>query len=56
MLGIEDPFVWLAYILSIGSAVMCGVYGVIAWNRGDDSVAAEDIQWAVHENIADQQD
>jgi hypothetical protein len=50
MLGIDDPLVWLAYVLSIGSALMCGVYGVIAWNRGDDSVGAEDIQWAVHEN------
>ncbi len=56
MLGIDDPWVALAYILSIASALMCGIYGLIAWNRGDDSVAAEDIQWAAREVQADRQD
>lgn len=49
MLGIEDPFVWLAYVLSGASALLCGVYGVLNWNRGDDSTAAEDVQWAAQE-------
>jgi heme exporter protein D len=49
MLGIDDPFVWLAYVLSLGSTLLCAVWGVINWNRGDDSVAAEDVQWAARE-------
>ena len=53
MLGIEDPLVWLAYVLSVAAAFMCGVYGVISWNRGDASIAAEDIQWAVRETETD---
>ncbi len=49
MLGIDDPFVWLAYVLSIGSTLLCFVWGVFNWNRGDDSVAVEDVQWAARE-------
>jgi hypothetical protein len=56
MLGIEDRWVFLAYILSIGSAVLCVIYGLIAWNRGDDSVAPEDAQWAAHDKPADEAD
>ena len=46
MLGIEDVFVWLAYCLSVASAVLCVVYSWLNWNRGDDSVRVEDIRWA----------
>ncbi|HOA72501.1 MAG TPA: hypothetical protein PL151_08480 [Phycisphaerae bacterium] len=56
MLGIEDPFVWLAYVLSAVSTLLCVVYGIVNWNRGDDSVAAEDIEWAAHEAEARQSD
>ncbi len=45
MFGIEDPQVWLAYLLCILSAVLCVVYGVINWNRGDETVYAEDKKW-----------
>lgn len=35
MLGIPDASVLLAIILCIGSAVLCVVYGVVNWNRGN---------------------
>jgi hypothetical protein len=56
MLGIDDPFVWLAYVLSLGSTLLCGVWGALNWNRGDDSVAIEDMQWAAHEAKVEQED
>lgn len=55
MLGIDDPFVWSAYVLSAASALLCGIWGVVNWNRGDDSVAAEDIQWAASETQAERE-
>jgi len=36
-------------VLSIGSAILCVVYGFLCWNRGDDSVQTEDMRWAAHE-------
>jgi hypothetical protein len=37
MFGIPDAGVWSAYLLCILSALACVVYGLINWNRGDDS-------------------
>ena len=48
-LGIEDFWVFLAYLLSILSAVICMVYGVLTWNRGDEPVMPEDLTWAQEE-------
>lgn len=36
MFGLPDPSIWLAYLLCIGSTVLCVVYGVLNWNRDDD--------------------
>ena len=49
MLGLEDPMIWLAYVLCILSALLCVVYGAINWNRGDESVTEEDLDWAREE-------
>ncbi len=48
-LGIQDGFVLAAYLLCILSSLLCVVYGVIMWNRGDEPVESEDITWAAHE-------
>ncbi len=51
MLGIEDKWVAAAYILCIASTVLCVVYGLATWNRGQekDEQVAEDIRWAEEE-------
>ena len=49
MLGIDDPMVWLAYILCLGSTLLCAVYGLANWNKGDDQIAPEDVTWATRE-------
>ena len=43
MLGIEDIWVWLAYLLCILSTILCIVYGGICWNRGDEAVQPVDM-------------
>lgn len=35
MLGIDDPQIWLAYLLCIVSALGCIIYGIIHWNHKD---------------------
>ena len=49
MLGIQDPGVWLAYLLCILSVILCVGYGVLNWNKGDESVRPEDVKWAKDE-------
>ena len=36
MLGIPDPRIWIAYLLAIGLALACIVYGLLNWNKGGE--------------------
>jgi len=36
MLGISDPYILLAYLMSISLAIICVGYGIINWNKGDE--------------------
>jgi hypothetical protein len=47
--GIQDPVVAGACLLALLGAVVCAVYGVVNWNRGDEPVKPEDVQWAKEE-------
>jgi hypothetical protein len=55
MLGIEDNWVALAYILCILSALLCVVYGAINWNKGTERVDNEDIRWAQEEKKVEEE-
>ena len=49
MLGIEDKYVMLVYILCIASTLLCVVYGLLMRNRGDEEIRREDVQWVEEE-------
>lgn len=55
MLGIDDPWVVLAYVLCFLSTAACVMYGWRNWNRGDESVRADDVRWAQHEDKIEEQ-
>ncbi len=55
MFGIEDKYVSLAYLLCIFSTVLCVLYGLINWNRGDDSIRQEDITWETEEKKVEEE-
>jgi hypothetical protein len=50
MFGIDDPMVWMAYLLCLAATAACIVYGVRNWNRGDDELDSDDKSWAKHEH------
>ncbi len=35
MLGLPDIWILLAYVFSIGGALLCVIYGLINWNKGN---------------------
>lgn len=53
MLGIEDPLVVAACLLSILSTLVCVIYSVLSWNRGDEAAREDDIRWAREEKRRD---
>ena len=40
MLGLADAGVTAAFLFSIGSALLCVVYGLVHWNHGDAPLPA----------------
>ncbi len=50
MLGIEDKYVSAAYLLCVGSTLLCVIYGFLNWNQGDEPAVQEDIRWAAEED------
>lgn len=48
-LGIPSTGVWLAYVLSIASTLLCVFYGLFNWNKGAEAVKKEDLDWAKEE-------
>jgi hypothetical protein len=50
MLGIEGGWVAAAYALCLLSAVICILYGLVNWNKGDEEAPKpEDVSWAREE-------
>jgi hypothetical protein len=42
MLGIQDPWVWLGYVLSILSALLCVFWGILKWNWDEPAEEPKD--------------
>ncbi len=49
MLGIDDPYVLLGYLLCIAAVLLCVIYGLVNWNRGAEDTDADDVRWAAEE-------
>jgi len=48
MLGIDDPGIFLGYLLSILGLIACVVYGALNWNKGMETNIDEiqkDLDW-----------
>ncbi|MDD5455929.1 MAG: hypothetical protein PHV30_02715 [Candidatus Margulisbacteria bacterium] len=41
MLGLKDPVIFWAYLLTILSALLCVIYGILNWNKGAENEGKE---------------
>ena len=55
MMGIESTTVWLAYLLSIVSALGCVIYGLVSWNKGASEIKEEDRVWLEEEKTIEEE-
>jgi len=53
--GIDDHWIWSAYLPCILSAIFCVIYGMINWDRGDEKVYPEDVEWVRDEEKAEEE-
>ena len=59
VLGINDPWVWSAYILTILSMLFCVVYGIINWNKGgedEEYQIKEEMEWHKKEKTMEEEE
>ena len=51
MLGLHDPWIIGGYLLCILSTLLCVIYGIINWNKGEEEqIKEEDKKWAEEED------
>jgi len=55
MFGINDPGVWMAYLLCILSTLFCVVYGIANWNKGSQEINPEDVTWVKDEKQVEEE-
>ncbi len=42
MLGLQDGWIVAAYMLSILATLLCVVYGLLNWNKGDEEITGKE--------------
>lgn len=56
LLGIQDPWVWLAYLLCILSTLLCVIWGLVMRNREEPEEPLEEVkQWAEEEDQVEEE-
>mgnify|MGYP001300195722 CR=1 FL=1 len=55
MLGFGDGWIAFVYLATIAAAVLCIVYGIIHWNRGDTKLSKTDREWAEEEKTIEKE-
>lgn len=56
LLGIQDPWVWLTYLLCILSALLCVIWGLVMRNREEPEEPLEEVkQWAQEEDQVEEE-
>lgn len=48
MLGIDDPGIYMGYIFAILGLMACVIYGIMNWNKGEETDIEEiqkDLEW-----------
>lgn len=54
MFGFGDVWVFLGYLLTIGSMLLCVVYGIRNWNRNRENIQEEireEAVWEEHDPV-----
>lgn len=56
VLGIEDTWVWMAYVLCLAATALCVIYALVMRNRQEREAATPaDQTWAAHERQVEEE-
>jgi len=55
VIGIPDPGIWLAYLLSLAATVLCVVYAFVRGRKVDSAPTPVDAAWAHQEDKVEEE-
>jgi hypothetical protein len=56
VLGINDPWIWMAYVLCLAATAFCVIFALVMRNRGgEDPVRKADRTWVENEKKVEEQ-
>ena len=55
VIGIPDPWIWLAYLLCLASTVLCVIYAAVRGRRQESEPTQADVAWAKREKEAEEE-
>ena len=57
VLGIPDPWIWMAYLLCLAATVLCVVHAVVAGRKAAEAdPTPADAAWVKHEKEAQEEE
>ena len=56
VLGIPDPWIWMAYLLCLAATALCVVYGFVKGRNGEADATPADRVWAAREKEVEEED
>lgn len=55
LLGIQNTGILIPYLLCIASMLLCVVYGLANWGKGEEEVQPEDVKWVAEEKKVEEE-
>ncbi len=56
VLGIPDPWIWLAYLLCLAATALCVIYAALHPHKPEFEPTPQDVAWVAHDKEVDEED
>ena len=56
VLGIPDPWIWMAYLLCLAATVLCVISAFVRGRQADEPPSPVDATWAEREKQVEEED
>ena len=55
VIGLPDPWIWLAYLLSLAATALCVIFAVVRGRKDDSEPTQVDAAWVAHEKEVEEE-
>ena len=55
VIGLPDPGIWLAYLLSLAATALCVIHALVRGRKADSEPTPVDAAWVAHEKEVEEE-